>query len=89
MQWSQEESQSELFSDGSFNNELREIERVNSNIPSNVFKIGGIAGLGFLLASWEHRTFLTAAMLEINPFDQFGVSAGKIVSKKFFLEHGD
>ena len=89
LQWSQETSQIDLFTDGHFNNELQEIERVNSNIPSNVFKIGGIAGLGFLLASCEHRTFVTAAMLEINPFDQFGVSAGKIVSKKYFNEHGD
>ncbi|MDC1484744.1 hypothetical protein N8230_04380 [Gammaproteobacteria bacterium] len=89
LQWSQEKSQIDLFTDGHFNNELKEIERVNSNIPSNVFKVDGIAGLGFLLASWEHRTFISAAMLEINPFDQFGVSAGKIVSKKYFLEHGD
>lgn len=89
LQWSQEQSQSDLFTDGNLNNELQEIERVNSNIPSNLFKIDGIAGLGFLLASWEHRTFVTAAMLEINPFDQFGVSAGKIVSKKYFNEHGD
>ena len=37
--------------------------------------------LGYLIASWEHRTFITATMLGINPFDQFGVNAGKIYTK--------
>jgi len=89
LQASLAETQSNLFTDGDLNNGLKEIEKMNSNIPSNLFKINGIAGLGFLLASWEHRTFITAAMLEINPFDQFGVSAGKIFTKQYYSEHGD
>ena len=40
-----------------------------------------LSSLGFLLASWEHRVFITASMLQINPFDQFGVNAGKIAAK--------
>ena len=44
--------------------------------------------LGFLIATWEHRTYVTAKMLQINPFDQFGVSAGKIFAKKYLNEHG-
>jgi glucose-6-phosphate isomerase len=36
-----------------------------------------------LLATWEHRVFITASMLEINPFDQYGVTAGKDIAKKF------
>ena len=42
--------------------------------------------LGYLLATWEHRAYLTAAMLQINPFDQFGVNAGKIYTKKYLSD---
>ena len=45
--------------------------------------------MGYLIATWEHRTYLTAAMLQINPFDQFGVSAGKAYTKKYLHEYGD
>ena len=41
--------------------------------------------LGFLIATWEHRVFITSVMLQINPFDQFGVNAGKIYTKKYQL----
>ena len=43
--------------------------------------------LGYLIATWEHRTFITAAMLEINPFDQFGVQAGKDLTRKFLKDN--
>ncbi|MEW4466953.1 glucose-6-phosphate isomerase [Parasphingorhabdus sp. JC815] len=33
--------------------------------------------LGALLAFYEHRTFVNAMLLGINPFDQFGVELGK------------
>jgi glucose-6-phosphate isomerase len=33
--------------------------------------------LGALIAFYEHRTFANAALLGINPFDQFGVELGK------------
>jgi glucose-6-phosphate isomerase len=50
----------------------------------NLFHLNklSLAGLGFLLATWEHRVFITACMLEINPFDQYGVSAGKKIAAK-------
>lgn len=35
------------------------------------------ASLGALLALYEHRTALTAAILDINAFDQYGVEHGK------------
>ena len=35
------------------------------------------ATLGALIAFYEHRTFANAALLGINPFDQFGVELGK------------
>ncbi|MFZ5746039.1 MAG: glucose-6-phosphate isomerase [Pseudomonadota bacterium] len=37
--------------------------------------------LGALIAYYEHRTFVSAAMLGINPFDQFGVELGKEMAK--------
>jgi glucose-6-phosphate isomerase len=39
------------------------------------------ATLGALLAFYEHRTFANAALLGINPFDQFGVELGKEMAK--------
>jgi glucose-6-phosphate isomerase len=37
--------------------------------------------LGALLAFYENRTFANAALLGINPFDQFGVELGKEMAK--------
>ena len=37
--------------------------------------------LGALLAFYEHRTFVNAVLLGINPFDQFGVELGKSIAK--------
>jgi len=61
------------------------LEKTNSNSPVNLFHMNKLSlpGLGFLLATWEHRVFITASMLQINPFDQYGVAAGKVVAKKF------
>ena len=43
--------------------------------------------LGALIAFYEHRTFVNAALLGINPFDQFGVELGKEMAKA--LDGGD
>ena len=40
------------------------------------------ASLGALIAFHEHRTFANAALLGINPFDQFGVELGKAIAKR-------
>ena len=37
--------------------------------------------LGALIAFHEHRTFANAVLLQINPFDQFGVELGKEIAK--------
>jgi glucose-6-phosphate isomerase len=37
--------------------------------------------LGALIAFYEHRVFVNAALLGINPFDQFGVELGKAMAK--------
>jgi glucose-6-phosphate isomerase len=61
------------------------LEKTNSNSPVNLFHLNNLSleALGFLLATWEHRVFITACMLQINPFDQYGVAAGKLIAKKF------
>jgi len=38
--------------------------------------------LGALIAFYEHRVFANAAMLGVNPFDQFGVELGKDMAKR-------
>jgi glucose-6-phosphate isomerase len=40
------------------------------------------ATLGALIAFYEHRTFANAALLGINPFDQFGVELGKEMARQ-------
>ena len=63
--------------------DLREL--TNGNIPVNLFVLPKLSlrELGFLLATWEHRVFVTACLLQINPFDQFGVAAGKTAAQNF------
>ena len=60
------------------------LDATNSNIPVNFFSLKNLnaESLGSLIAFWEYRVFVTAAMLNINPFDQFGVNAGKKVTQR-------
>jgi len=68
-----------------FKGSANSLEKTNGNSPVNLFHLNkmSLEALGFLLATWEHRVFITACMLQINPFDQFGVAAGKLIAKKF------
>ena len=81
-------TQSRLLSNGT-KSTLKDEERINGNVPINLFLFNQLDPytLGYLMATWEHRTFITAAMLEINPFDQFGVQAGKDSTKKFIKDN--
>ncbi len=49
------------------------------NRPSATILLGRLdpMTLGALLAFYEHRTFVAAAVMGINPFDQWGVELGK------------
>ncbi|MDB2448162.1 hypothetical protein N9W93_03355 [Gammaproteobacteria bacterium] len=87
--YAQSQAQSNLLANGA-DAELQEFEKVNGNIPTNLFTLESLNSFnfGYLIATWEHRTFLTSQMLQINPFDQYGVSAGKIFTKKYLEEHG-
>ncbi|MDC1424497.1 hypothetical protein N8193_02090 [Gammaproteobacteria bacterium] len=87
--FAQSQAQSNLLANGA-SADLKDFEKVNGNIPTNLFTLASLNpyNLGYLIATWEHRTFITSQMLEINPFDQYGVSAGKIFTKKYLEENG-
>ncbi|MEL0207853.1 MAG: hypothetical protein VW915_03070 [Gammaproteobacteria bacterium] len=80
----QAKGQAALLS-SNFNGTANLLEKTNSNSPVNLFHLNKLSleALGFLLATWEHRVFITASMLQINPCDQYGVAAGKLIAKKF------
>ena len=42
--------------------------------------------LGMILAMYEHRTFVEAAIWGINPFDQWGVELGKTLARRIAAE---
>jgi glucose-6-phosphate isomerase len=52
---------------------------VNGNNPCSVLKLNSLdlKSLGFLLAIYEHKVFIEASILGIDPFDQWGVQLGK------------
>ena len=78
-------TQNKLFT-SPVNKSLKNHLEINSNISSNFFVLKKLSpfNLGFLISSLEHKTFITSQLLQVNPFDQFGVEEGKRrVSKKF------
>ena len=87
--FAQSQAQANLLAFGA-NNNLMKHEKVNGNSPVNLFSLKNLhpRNLGYLIATWEHRVFLTSRMLQINPFDQYGVAAGKIFTKKYLNSNG-
>ena len=85
--YSQGINQAKLLSEGATTH-LKDEEIINGNVPINLFIFDGIDAkkLGFLIATWEYRVFISSVMLQINPFDQFGVNAGKIYTKKYLAD---
>lgn len=81
-------TQSKLLSNGAEN--FKDKEKINGNVPTNLFLLKKVDpfSIGYLIATWEHRVFVTAIMLGINPFDQFGVNAGKIYTKNYIKDNG-
>ncbi|CAG7601938.1 glucose-6-phosphate isomerase [Candidatus Vallotia tarda] len=53
------------------------------NRPTNTILLDELnpQSLGALIALYEHKTFVQAAVWNINPFDQWGVELGKILGK--------
>lgn len=54
------------------------------NRPSTTILVDDVtpSTVGALIAFYEHRTFVNAVLLGINPFDQFGVELGKQIAKR-------
>ena len=52
---------------------------IPGNRPSNIIIMDELTpfNLGELLAFYEHKVFSTSVLLDINPFDQWGVELGK------------
>jgi glucose-6-phosphate isomerase len=57
---------------------------VKGNNPCSILKLTSLdlKSLGFLLAIYEHKVFIEALILGVDPFDQWGVQLGK----RFALE---
>ncbi|MFK8081800.1 MAG: glucose-6-phosphate isomerase [Granulosicoccus sp.] len=71
-----------------------EIERLSGhrtfqgNRPSNTLLVQQLTpkALGALIALYEHKVFVEAAIWDINPFDQWGVELGKALAKSIHQE---
>ena len=57
--------------------------RMPGNRPSNIISFESLNPtiLGSLLALYEHKTYFSARLWGINPFDQWGVELGKTISQ--------
>ena len=58
------------------------------NRPSNTLLVQQLTpkALGALIALYEHKVFVEAAIWDINPFDQWGVELGKALAKSIHQE---
>ncbi|NND92808.1 MAG: glucose-6-phosphate isomerase [Granulosicoccus sp.] len=58
------------------------------NRPSNTLLVQQMTphALGALIALYEHKVFVEAAIWDINPFDQWGVELGKQLAKSIHAE---
>jgi glucose-6-phosphate isomerase len=77
-----------LIESGCSNTEVEELlphKLHHGNRPSNIILLRQLdpAGLGMLLAMYEHQVFVEATIWGINPFDQWGVELGKARAIKF------
>ena len=77
-------TQAEILAKGA--DRSNEQEKVNGNVAVNLFSLKKTDpfSLGYLIAMWEYRVFITSVLLDVNPFDQFGVGVGKAFTKKIF-----
>ncbi len=52
---------------------------IKGNNPCSILQLNSIdlRSLGFLLATYEHKVFIEASLVGIDPFDQWGVELGK------------
>ncbi|MBX2809276.1 MAG: glucose-6-phosphate isomerase [Cellvibrionaceae bacterium] len=59
---------------------------IAGNRPSNTLILERLnpKNLGALIAFYEHKVYTTAVLLDINPFDQWGVELGKQLGKPIY-----
>jgi len=72
-------AQSQALMQGRSGADVSAAQACPGNRPSNTVLLDELTPerLGALIALYEHRTFVEAALWGINPFDQFGVELGK------------
>jgi len=60
----------------------------SGNRPSNTITMQRLdpQALGALIALYENKTYVEAAIWDINPFDQWGVELGKQLAKSIHAE---
>ena len=76
-------------------NGLGSLKTIKGNNPCSILQLNSIdlKSLGFLLAIYEHKVFIEASILGIDPFDQWGVQLGKKIAlesknnKEFMKDH--
>ena len=75
-------AQSQALMQGRGDADMPPARRCPGNRPSNTILLKALtpATLGALIALYEHRTFVEAAVWGINAFDQFGVELGKVLA---------
>lgn len=72
---------------------LSESKSFSGNRPSSTIVIDELnpEALGSLIAFYEHRSFVSGTLWQINVFDQMGVELGKELAKSYqqIIESGD
>ena len=81
-----DELRAEMTEAGTSGEEIKRLEghrTFQGNRPSNTLLVQQLTpqALGSLIALYEHKVFVEAAIWDINPFDQWGVELGKALAK--------
>lgn len=89
-----DELRDEMQSAGAADDEIEGLSGHRSfagNRPSNTLLVQQLTphALGSLIALYEHKVFVEAAIWNINPFDQWGVELGKQLAKSIHNEISD
>ena len=71
--------------------ESNPLKRIDGGKTANLFTMPvlNLKALGGLIAFYEHVVATVAFLLDINPFDQFGVEHGKCASENLLKQYGD
>lgn len=85
------ELRAEMSAAGATEDEIQRLSGHRSfagNRPSNTLLVQQMTpyALGALIALYEHKVFVEAAVWDINPFDQWGVELGKQLAKSIHQE---